>query len=77
MRVWSPPRPWGVTRGGGGSGALAVCGLTLTVGRGAGRLLVDPGAVLVRSGVVRGPGVRALRGGGTKCVALLLWRAPP
>ena len=47
------------TRGGGGSGACAVCGLTSRVGRGAGTLLVDPGVDLVRSGVVWGPGVRA------------------
>ena len=40
------------------------------VGRGAGTLLVDPGIVLAWSGAVRGPGVRALRGGGTRCVVL-------
>ena len=40
-------------------------------------VLVDPGAILVRSGVVRGPGVRASRGGGTKPVALWQRRDPP
>ena len=44
---------------------------------GAGTLLVDPGVDLVRSGAVRGPGVRALRGGGTRCVVLQPRRAPP
>ena len=62
--------------GGGGSGACAVCGLTSRVGRGAGTQLADPGVVLARSGAVRGPGVRALRGGGTRCVALRPRRAP-
>ena len=28
---------------------------------------MDSGVILVRSGAVRGPGVRALRGGGTRC----------
>ena len=48
MRVRSPPRSWVGTRGGDGSGAFVVCGLTSRVGRGAGMLLVDPHAVLVR-----------------------------
>ena len=73
----SPPQGWVGTRGGGGSGACAVCGLTSSVGRGAGTLLVDRGVHLVRSGVVRGPGVRVLRGGGTRCVVLRPRRAPP
>ena len=73
----SLPRGWVATRGGGGSGAFAVCGLTSRVGRGAGTLLVDPGAVLVRSGVVREPGVRAFRGDGTKRFALRPQRALP
>ena len=64
MRARSRPQGWIGTRGGGGSGACAVCGLTSRVGRGAGTLLVDPSVVLVRSGAVCGPGVRALRGGG-------------
>ena len=48
-----------------------------TSSRGAGTLLADPGIVLARSGAVRGPGVRALRGGGTRCVVLRPRRAPP
>ena len=40
-------------------------------------LLVNRGVDLVRSGVVRGPGVQALRGGGTGCVVLRPRRAPP
>ena len=64
-------------RGGGGSGACAVCGLSSRVGRGAGTLLADPGVVLAWSGAVRGPGVRALRGGGTRCVVPRPRRAPP
>ena len=64
-------------RGAGGSGACVVCGLSSRVGRGVGTLLVDPGVVLAWSGAVRGPGVRALRGGGTRCVALQPRRAPP
>ena len=67
---------WAGTRGGGGSGACAVCGLSSRVGRGAGTLLADPGVVLAWSGAVRGPGVRALRGGGTRCVVLRPRRAP-
>ena len=70
LRIW-------LTHGGGGSGAFAVFGLTSTVGRGAGTLLVDPGAVLVWSGLVPGPGVWALRGGGTKRVAPRPRRALP
>ena len=35
-------------------------------------MLVDPGAVLVWSGVVCGPGVWALRGGGTRCAMKLV-----
>ena len=77
VRVRSLPRGWAGTRGGGGSGACVVCGLSPTVGRGAGTLLADPGGVLAWSGVVRGPGVRALRGGGTRCVVLRPRRAPP
>ena len=77
MRARSLPRGWVGTRGGGGSGACAVCGLTTRVGRGAGTLLVDPGVDLVRSGVVCVPGVRALRGGGTRCVVPQPRRAPP
>ena len=53
-----------MTRGGGGSGACVVCGLSSSVGRGVGTLLVDPGVVLAWSGAVRVPGVRALKGGG-------------
>ena len=77
MRARSPPGGRVGIRRCGGSGAFAVCGLTSRVGREAGTLLVDPAGVPVRSGVVRGPGVRALRGGGTKCVALRLPLAPP
>ena len=76
-RVRSPPRGWAGTRGGGGSGACAVCGLSSRVGRGAGTLLADPGVVLAWSGAVRGPRVRALRGGGTRCVVLRPRRALP
>ena len=65
---------WG--RGGGGSGACAVCGLSSRVGRGAGTMLADPSVVLAWSGAVRGPGVRALRGGGMRCVVLGPRRAP-
>ena len=68
-RARSPLRGWVGIRGGGGSGASAGCGQTSGVGRGAGTLLTGPGAALFWSGVVRGPGVRALRGGGTRCVA--------
>ena len=71
MRVRSPPRGWAGIRGGGGSGACAACGLSSGAGRGAGALLVDPGAA------VHGPGVRALGGGGTRRVALRPRRAPP
>ena len=71
VRARSPPRGWAGTRGGGGSGACAACGLSSRVGRGAGALLADPGFVLAWSGAVRGPGVRALRGGGTRCAVLL------
>ena len=39
-------------------------------------LLADPGVVLAWSGAVRGPGVQALRGGGTRCVVLPPRRAP-
>ena len=77
MRARSPPRGWVGTRGGGGSGAFAVCGLTSRVDRGVGTLLAEPDTVSDRSGVVRGPGVRALRGGGTKCTAPQPRRAPP
>ena len=49
VRARSPPRGWAGTRGGGGSGACAVCGLLSRVGRGAGMLLVDPGVVLAWS----------------------------
>ena len=77
VRVRSPPRSWAGTRGGGSSGACVVCGLSSRVGRGVGTLLVDPGVVLAWSGAARGPGVRALRGGGTRCVALRPRRAPP
>ena len=55
MRARSPPRGWVETRGGRGSGACAVCGLTSRVGRGLGTLLVDPDVDLLRSGAVRGP----------------------
>ena len=75
MGARSPPRGWVGTCGGGGSGAFTVCGLTSRAGRGGGELLVDPGAVLVWSGVVRGAGVRASRGCGTKSFALRPWRA--
>ena len=77
VRVRSPPRGWAGIRGGGGSGACVACGLSSRAGRGAGTLLVDPGVVLAWSGAVRGPGVRALRGGGTRCVTLRPRRAPP
>ena len=77
MRASSPPRGWVETRGGGGSGACAVYGLTSRVGRGAGTLLVDGGVDVVWSRVVCKPGVRALRGGGTRCVVLRLRRASP
>ena len=76
VRAQSPPRGLAGTRGGGGSGACAVCGLSSRVGRGAGTLLADPGVVLAWSGAVRGPGVRALRVGGTRCVVLRPRRAP-
>ena len=67
-RARSPPRGLVGIRVGGGSGASAGCGLTSRVGRGAWTLLVDPGAFLVWSGVLCGPGVRALKGGrGTLC----------
>ena len=55
-RARSQPQDLVGTRHGGSSGAFAVCGLTSRVGRGAGTLLVDPGAVLVWSGVVHWPG---------------------
>ena len=77
MRARSPPRGWVGTRGGGGSGACTVCGLTSRVCRGAGTLLVDPDVDMVRLAAVRGPGVRAWRGGGTRCVVLRPRRAPP
>ena len=77
MRVRSPPRGWAGIRGGGGSGACVACGLSSGAGRGAGALLVDPGDVLAWSGAVRGPGVRALGGGGTRRVALRPRRSPP
>ena len=53
VRARSPPRGWVGTRGGGGSGACAVCGLSSRVGRGTGTLLVHPGVVLAGSGAVR------------------------
>ena len=68
---------------GRGCVAAAVVGHALHVGcrrgpvGGRGRLLVDPGVVLASSGAVSGPGVRALRGGGTRRVALRPRRAPP
>ena len=46
MRARSPTRGLAGIRGGGGSGACAVCGLSSRVGRGAGTLLADPGVVL-------------------------------
>ena len=67
-RAQSPLQCWVEIRCGGSSGASAGCGLTSGVGRGEGTLLVGPGAALVWSGVVRGPGVWALRGGETWCV---------
>ena len=76
VRARSPPRGWAGTRGGSGSGACAVWRLSSRVGRGAGTLLADPGVVLAWLGAVRGPGVRALRGGGTRCVVLRPRRAP-
>ena len=76
-RARSLLRGWAAFRDGGGSGASAGCGPTFGVGKGAGTLLVGPGAALVRSGVVRWPGVRALRGGRTRCVAPRPRRAPP
>ena len=70
------PRGWAGTRGGGGSGACTECGLSSRVGRGAGTLLADPRVVLAWSRAVRGPGVRALRAGGTRCVVPRPRRAP-
>ena len=67
---------------GRGLSAAAVVGHALYVGchrglgGGAGTLLADPGVVLAWSGAVRGPGVRALRGGRTRCVVLRPRRAP-
>ena len=52
-----PLRDWVGIRGGGGSRACAGGGLTSGVGRGAGTLLLGPGAALVPSGAIRGPGV--------------------
>ena len=63
-------------RGGGISGASAGCGLTSGIGRGAGTLLVGPGAALVRSGVLCLTGIRALRNGRTRCVTPRPRRAP-
>ena len=73
---WAYANPWVRAHGlrlgvGPGSVVAAVsagCGLTSGVDRGAGMLLVFPGAPMVWSGMVRGPGVRALRVGGTRCV---------
>ena len=45
--------------------------------QGTGMVLEDPGAVLVWSEVVYGPGMRALRGGRTRRVAPRPRRAPP
>ena len=71
LRARSPPQKAAV------AGHLLLCGLTSRVGRGAGTLPVHPGAVLVWSGVVCGPGVRGLRGGDTKRVAPRPRRPPP
>ena len=65
MRVRSPPRGWAGTRGGGGSGACVVCGLSSRVGRGAGTLLADPGVVLVWLGAVCG--LSEVAGRGASC----------
>ena len=51
--------------------------LTSRVGSGVGTLLVDPGAVVAWSEVVCGPGVRALRAGGTRRIAPGPRHAPP
>ena len=77
VRSRSPPWGWVGTRSGGSSKASAGFGLTSRVGRGAGTLLLDPGAVLLRSGLVCGPGVRAFRDGRRRRIAPRLRRAPP
>ena len=69
-------------RVGRGLAAAAVAGHALYVGchrgfvGGGGALLADPGVVLALSWAVRGPGVRALRGGGTRSFVLRPRRAP-
>ena len=69
-------------RVGRGLPAAAVAGHALYVGchrglvGGEGTLLADPGVVLAWSGAVTGPGVRALTGGGTRCVVIRPRRAP-
>ena len=76
-RARSPPRGCVRICGDSGSRASAGCELTSRVARGAGTLLVDPGAVLVCWGVVCGTGVRALRGGRTSRIAPRLQHAKP
>ena len=66
----------GVGRGFAAAAVVGHAWLSSRDGRGAGTLLVGPGSVLAWSGAVRGPGVRALRGGGTRCVALRPRHAP-
>ena len=69
-----PLRGWVGIREGGGSGASPGCGQTSGASRGAGSLLVGPGVAPVQPGVVRGPGVRVLSGGGMRCAAPRPWR---
>ena len=76
-RARSLPQGWVETRSGGGSGAFALCGLTSRVGRGAGTLPVTLALFSSSQGGVRGPGLRALRGVGTKRVAFQPRCAPP
>ena len=75
--VRSPLRGGVGTRGGGGSGASAGRGRTSGAAKGAGTLLVGLGVAPVGSGVVRGLGVWALSGGGTRCIVPRPRRAPP
>ena len=86
--AWAYVNPWVRAHGlrfrvGLGFAVVAVVGHLLDVGRqwggcrGAGTLLVGPGNALVWSGLVHGPGVRALSGGWTRCVAPRSQRVPP
>ena len=69
MRARSPPRGWVGTRGGGGSGACAVCGVTSRVGRGAGRCWWTVASIWFGRGRSVGLGceLREVAGRGASC----------